>query len=319
MTLAFIVNSYNRLELLKTAIDSICSWYDPNKNRFKICFVIFDAGSSDGSIEWCKAFHDDRFRFVLLQAADGDDSSFSAGLNAGVDYAIRTFADLQYLVFYETDNAFLNSVALEQAIECLEKKTDLAGCGFTVRKHDGSGAGIGMPFPRLVHFALGKNVVHYLDLEAISFEWQRIDKDIVFSYADVVFTSPLVVRTSAWIASGGLDSQSFPFSDTDIDWAKRLRRIGWRLGVIKAVAVIHDNSQQISEWSKLRLLNFHRARLRYHLRYSGFWTYLVWPLPLFARHLIEWVLASFARPSARRRYLHGVFSRLLKSCFHRYN
>ena len=318
MTLAFIINSFNRLELLKYAISSIEEFSSKELGSCKIQLIIFDAGSSDGSVEWLMAYKHGCIKVVTLRPSAGEDSSFSAGLNAGVNYAIDTIPDLQYLIFYETDNAFKSFSPILSAIECLQAMEDLAGCGFTVKKHDGTGAGVGMPFPRLINFALGKKIVHYLKLESVPYRWSNVGNEVEFSYVDVVFTSPLVVKPVAWKQAGGLDAEAFPFSDTDIDWAKRLRSLGWRLGVIKSSDVIHDNVQQVSQWSKTRSLNFHRARLKYHLRYSGMRTYGFWPVILLTRHIFEYIACSFIKDGTRRMSLKSSCGALISRCLKKY-
>ena len=176
-----------------------------------------------------------------------------------------------------------------------------------------------MPFPGLLNFALGKNIVHKFQLEAIPYKWHFTPAGVNFSRVDVVFTSPLLIKLKAWRESGGFDAEAFPFSDCDIDWARKLSVKGWYMGVIQTDAVIHDNLSAISSWSKSRALQFHRARLRYFKRYYPGKILLVWPVLLLIRHTLEYMSVLFlVRNKDRREQLAGQFGGLLRLCLKGY-
>src|SRR5699024_2555903 len=110
--------------------------------------------------------------------------------------------------------------------------------------------------------------------------------DLTWSECDVVYTSPLLVRREAWERSGGFDSAQFPFSDCDLDWAWRLRKLGLKQAVVQTEAVIHDNREALSHWLASRALHFHRARLRLLRRHRGEWILAALPA-LWMRHVGE--------------------------------
>ncbi len=318
--IAVIINSFNRIELLKECLTVLSSWIPGSAFEGRLVAVIYDAGSTDGSIAWLQS-EGAKLNLptdVILPRA-GDDTSFSAGLNSGVSFAEKKWPTIKYLLFYETDNQILDAAPLSQALVQLKRRDKLAACGFTVRKHDGSPAGVGMAFPTLTNFVLGKNIVHKFNLEKIPYHWENHVEGIDFSEVDVVFTSPLLVKIEAWRASGGLDAAAFPFSDCDIDWARRLRAMGWRMGVIRSQYVIHDNKEALSTWSKSRAMQFHRARLRYFMRYRRVSVYFAWPSLLVLRHLSELFIAKLAvKNPVRRSQLSAQFSGLLKASLRRY-
>tara|TARA_R110000868_G_scaffold8774_13_gene44948 strand:+ start:83 stop:1054 length:972 start_codon:yes stop_codon:yes gene_type:complete len=317
--IAIIINSFNRLSLLKDGLSALVSWLPNSFFNDKCVIVIYDAGSTDGTIEWVnlnKTTMKIPIKLILPNA--GEDTSFAAGLNAGVAYANEIMPDLKYLLFYETDNQILSEKPLLGALKQIQTNKDLAACGFTVRYHNGLTAGVGMPFPKIINFVLGPRLVHAFNLEAISYSWEKVN-EIQFSEVDVVFTSPLLVKLEVWLESNGLDAETFPFSDCDIDWAMRLRLLGYKMGVIKTDNVIHDNCQETSSWSKTRSQHLHRARLRYFLRYYPKMIYLVWPHFLLVRHFFELVFIKlFIKDYKRRKHLHLIAKNLLASCFNRY-
>lgn len=314
--LAIIINSYNRLALLKTCLGVLSGWLPKSMYKDNYRVIVFDAGSTDGSLEWLEeeAWKADGL-LVLLEPEEGTDRCFAAGVNAGAAYAITHFPAVNYLLFYETDNLILDERPLLQAIALLNSMEQLGACGFTVRKIDGRRAGVGQPFPTLVNFALGKQLVERFGLERIPYRWHHPVADCDFSFVDVVYTSPLIVRADAWSATGGMDEKHFPFADSDIDWARRLRDLGWRSGVIKTTAVIHDNQQILSGWSKARSMQSHAGRLQYFKIHHPRMIYAVWPVLLLLRHLLELFTAIFiVRKQHRRRQLSAQFISLIRYC-----
>lgn len=313
--IAVIINSFNRFSLLKEALGALSSWVPTSSLKDRVAVVIYDAGSTDGTIEWVKAeIPNFKFTVDIITPQPGDDTSFAAGLNAGVDYADGKYSFLKFLLFYETDNQILEETPLLHALGQLELRTNLGACGFTVRKHDGSPAGVGQPFPSLVNFALGKHVVQHFQLEEIKYDWQKSATRGEFSEVDVVYTSPLLVRLEAWKDTKGLDTNLFPFSDCDVDWAKRLYDLGWRKGVVKTDAVIHDNREALSAWSKSRAIQNHRGRLRYFKRHKPLGVLAVWPVATMLRHSMEFLAAkTLVKDPVRKEQLSEQFKNLLKT------
>jgi GT2 family glycosyltransferase len=320
-TLGVVVNSFNRLTLLKTSLLALADWLPVSVFRNHHMVVIFDAGSTDGSLEWLASPDSlPDLKYKVIVPSGSEESSFSAGVNRAVNYLKEEYPWIQFLLLYETDNLINEQAPVLQAIHLLQTQADLAACGFTVQKYDGTAAGVGQPFPTLLNFALGKRLVYWLQLEAITYRWKQISPNLEFSHVDVVYTSPLVVSMQSWQASGGFNAALFPFSDCDVDWARRLRSLGWKMGVIKTDGVIHDNRQQLSEWSSMRALNSHCARLQYFRLRNPFSIYLVWPFPLLLRHSLEWITATLIiRDPVRSKQLRTQYSRLMASCFARYS
>ncbi len=318
--IAIIINSFNRLELLKACLGVLSDWIPESEFRHRCVAIVYDAGSTDGSLQWLQQDALNlNLPIHLMIPKPGDDTSFAAGLNAGVAHALEKFPGITFLLFYETDNQVLGHEPLTLAIEQLQSRQGLAACGFTVKRHDGSMAGVGQPLPSLLNFALGRNMVSKFNLEAIPYHWEINKSGTAFSEVDVVYTSPLVVRIDAWKQSGGLDTNMFPFSDCDVDWAHRLRKLGWKMGVIRTDAVIHDNLDALSAWSKSRALQYHRGRLRYFRKHSPVAVFAVWPAVLIFRHMIEWLAVKLmVREPTRRTNLSRQFSGLIKSCINKY-
>lgn len=310
--IAILINSFNRLELLQSSLSALEAWISKNPDDFGCRIYVFDAGSTDGSLEFLRERTAPKFH--LLTPEPDQDTSIAGGFNAAAAAALSDPSGVTHLLLYETDNAIHSADAVKSALAELDSRSELAACGFTVRRHDGRPAGVGMPFPRLRSFLAGQKTSRFFQMERVPYRWESSGKG-KFSFVDVVFTSPLLVKAGAWKDTGGMDSKVFPFSDCDVDWAKRLALKGWKMGVVETADVIHDNQKALSEWSKTRAIDFHRARLRYFRRYRPIGIFLIWPWLLILRHALELMVARlFIRDAHRRDRLTGQFSRLLRSC-----
>jgi GT2 family glycosyltransferase len=284
--LVAIINSFNRRLLLERAIGSLF----PALRDLAVpsAAIVFDAGSTDGSLEFLQRWQEDHAndRLVVISPRDSKSSSFSDGVNAACAAAEENFPGLHWLFFYETDNALRSAEPLRQAIALLSQERKIAAAGFTVTSEAGERIGYGMRFPGALSLALGQNISGLLHLHNPNeTSWQRTGS-VRWCTCDIVFTSPLLVRREAWKQSGGFDATRFPFSDSDLDWAWRCARLGWTMAVIDCDGVVHDNLEQMSAWSAGRVIDFHRSRLRLLRRYRGAHVSLIKPV-LFARHALE--------------------------------
>lgn len=316
--LAIVINSFNRRELLECCLDALDRWVTAPDLDFRCKIYVFDPGSTDGSLQLLRARAEASSMIRLLVPGPSQNTSIAAGFNAGAQAGLEDEHRATHLLFYETDNIISSAEPVVLALAELDARPRLAACGFTVRYRNGRTAGVGMPFPTLRAFLVGNQISHFLQLERVSYRWEESARGR-FSFVDVVFTSPLVVKAEAWKEAGGMDYDNFPFSDCDVDLAKRLASEGWTMGVIERSDVIHDNQSSLSEWSRYRAMNFHRARLRYFKRYRPRSVFAVWPSLLMLRHAMELLAASlFVRDKARRSKLMQQFLDLLRRCLRHY-
>lgn len=297
-----VINSFNRKALLQHAVDSLAVAL--RNAPFGSAIIVFDAGSEDGSREFLFRWSQENpvDNLIILAPSNGR-SSFSEGVNAACATALTRFPGCRWLFLYESDNWLENVRPLERAIALLKLQSHLAAVGFTVRKHNREPFGYGMRFPSPLSLALGQNMAFFYNLHAPNECRWEVMVGVRWRICDVVFTSPLVIRRQAWEESGGFDANAFPFSDTDLDWAWRCAKLGWKLAVIETDDVVHDNLEQFSPWSATRVIDFHRNRLRLLKRHLGRHVNVIKPL-LFFRHFVEtMILAGKSRsdPQAKQK------------------
>lgn len=281
-----VMNSFERATLLGLALPSVRGALEALKVPSLV--VIFDAGSQDGSIELARSAAADggSVPVALLEAGPGEEASFAAGCNAAAAWGAAAAPDADHLLFFETDNLLDDPEPLRRALELLGARPELGAVGFTVRRVDGTPAAFGCSPPGAVGFLLGQRAAAWLGLDAPALgPWQALG-DARWALAPILYTSPLLVRLAAWRATGGMDAAAFPFTDSDLDWCLRASGAGWRLAVLEAERVIHDNRELASSWSRRRVVHFHRSRLRL-LRKHGIPGARLLPPLRWTRHLLE--------------------------------
>jgi GT2 family glycosyltransferase len=288
-----VINSFNRRPLLEKALGSLTQAL--RAAPFGSAIVVFEAGSNDGSVEFLRSWNglNPGDNLVVVESATSD-SSFSEGVNRGSAMALERFPECRWLFLFETDNWLQTAEPLNHAVQLLEEEPQLAAVGFTVKRHAGEFCGYGMSFPTALSLALGLNLSARWNLDQPDNSPWRTSNGFRWRMCDVVFTSPLLIRREAWLQTGGLDAERFPFSETDVDWAWRCAEARWKMAVIASEQVVHDNLQQASAWSANRVIEFHRSRLRLLKRHRGEWIGLIKPV-LFLRHCIETLLLTFRR------------------------
>jgi GT2 family glycosyltransferase len=300
--LVTIINSFNRRELLERAIKSLV--HALRKASFGSAIIVFEAGSDDGSKEFlrscCEENPDDNLTVVM---SAGGRSSFSDGVNTACATALQRFPECQWLFLYETDNWLASVEPICRAISLLKTRPELAAAGFTVKRHSGIFCGYGMRFPSSISLALGLNLSMLWNLDSPNESVWQVTDGVRWRTCDAMFTSPLVIRREAWERTGGFDAESFPFSDSDLDWAWRCAKSGWKMAVIASEEVVHDNLEQPSAWSASRVIDFHRSRLRLLRRHRKNRARLLKPV-LFLRHFVETILLACkagSDPAAQRK------------------
>jgi len=312
--LSVVINSYNRVDLLEGALLSLVQGLGDVSLDTSI--VVFDAGSTDGSVG-CVRKMDEKVDppIHLIQPEEGESGSFAAGVNTAIEFAADEYPELEWCLLYETDNYLKNPDAIVEAIDLLQQRQELAAVGFAVERHDGVKAGYGERFPTATSFVLGQTLSSVLGLEAPNPTW-REEAGHRFTYSDVVYTSPLLVRHDCWEDVGGMDQDAFPFTDSDIDLCWRLQKKGYRCAVLDTTGVVHDNREVASEWSEERVERFHRSRMRVLLRHRDVRVEVI-QIFLFLRHIAEIPILALLSVMGRRplesvatrlKLLRGVFS-----------
>ena len=118
---SIIVPVYNAKKYLKDCIDSIL------KQSFQdFDLILVDDGSTDGSIELCRAYADDYARINLICKENGGISSVR---NIGVNWAIDN-SDSDFILFIDSDDLMKKNLLERVIISQKENNADIVCFGF---------------------------------------------------------------------------------------------------------------------------------------------------------------------------------------------
>lgn len=291
ITTVFLVSSFNRLSLLKEACDNLLGFIQLHPD-FGI--LLLDAGSTDGSKEYLIELKQ-KHPSVLAIMLEQDLPSFSEGVNRLFQQVLHSFPDATEAFLFETDNLIKNEAAVIGARALLRRQNNLGAVGFTVQNMAGQYLIPGSTFLKTSATILGLQVSGKLGLERMPLrQWQQAD-GIQWHYYDVLYTSPLLVKLEAWQKTGGMDAYHFPFAESDVHWAWKLKQAGFRQAIVQCTGIIHDNRAAVSAWSSKRVYEVHKRRLLYIRLVKGSFVAALITLPLALRHCIEglYFLLSF--------------------------
>jgi len=291
---AVIINSFNRLVLLQDCLPNIIESLEAIK--IPAVFIILDAGSTDGSVEYVQQMQQGNAGIILVAVKAEENISFSAGCNRAIKEALDRYPTLPYLLFFETDNLFKDVLPLQQAFQLIKEKPELASVGFWIEKITGEKMVYGNSTPSVAGFILGQPLATRLGIEQVTPKWIASNTGSEYTYTSIVFTSPLLVRAKAWTDAGGMDEQNFPFSDSDTDLCLKFIQAGYKNVVLNGKGVVHDNRNNKSSWSGKRVYNYHQARFRLLTKHKA-WSKGILQMTLPLRHAMELLMGKLMKKS----------------------
>jgi N-acetylglucosaminyl-diphospho-decaprenol L-rhamnosyltransferase len=258
-----VVNTSQR-ELLLRGLDAIA------RERASLPIagevLVIDNGSRDGSAQAARE-HPAVDEVIALEQRRGK------ALN---DSELLRRARGRYALLLNEDSELLPgaSAALYQA---LEEHPDAACAGAALRRPDGSGQPSAWRFPTASTALVGALFLHRLFTVQSRGEKTR--------EVDWCQSAALLVRRSAAEQVGYLDQDFFVYSD-EVDFARRLRDVGWHSVYVPAAVAIHHEQLSTDAVPERRIVELARNRdlyMRKHhsptaariVRWLTAWTYLL--------------------------------------------
>ncbi len=313
LDLLIVIVSYNTKELLEDCLRSVYG----SVGDFEYAVCVVDNNSTDGSAEMVRA----RFPQVHLIESDvnggyayannlalrahgfrdAPDSVASAGKASGTSAPC-------YVLLLNPDTV-LPETALRDMLAFLDDHPDTAIAGPKLVRQDGRLdmacrrsfpspavsfyrlSGLSKLFPR--HPRFGRYNLTYLDPDVVT-------------EVDSVVGAFMLVRGEAIQQAGILDERFFMYGE-DIDWAYRIKELGWRAFYYPRVQVLHYKGESSKQRSRAATIAFYRAMKLFYVKHYRSHTFFL------LNWLIEggiWLLLGWAmlRNALRPRDRRGVAS-----------
>ncbi len=269
LDLAIVVLSFNTCELLRNCLRSVLASSD--EIRFQVCVV--DNGSTDGSVEMVRS----EFPAVHL-IVNRANVGFSAGNNVGLRwFGFNDAADgvvdkrlPRYALLLNPDT-LVPATAFTRMVAFMDVHPQSGVAGPRVRRPDGSldlACRRSFPTPEVSFYRqVGLSRLFPNSRRFNAYNLAFLAEDAVHQ-VDSVVGAYMQIRREA-IAQAGLLDEAFFMYGEDLDWAKRIKDVGWQVWYNGQVEITHVKEASSSQSAKSRI-DFTEAQwIFYRKHYQG--------------------------------------------------
>jgi N-acetylglucosaminyl-diphospho-decaprenol L-rhamnosyltransferase len=289
--LSYCVVNTSQRDLLVRGLDALAR--ERATLPFSVEVLVLDNGSRDGSAAAARA-HPTVDELIALEQRRGK------GLN---DSELLSRARGRYALLLNEDSELLAGATLALR-DALEQHPDAACAGARLLRPDGVGQACAWRFPTPLTALAGALFVHRL--YTVQSNGQRTRE------VDWCQSAALLVRREAAAQVGYLDPDFFVYSD-EVDFARRLRDVGWRSLYVPSATAVHHEQLSTDAVPERRIVEMARNRdlymRKHHSRAAA----------LTVRWLTAWsyavrALAALVLPGhSQRRYWRHVTATLRPS------
>jgi len=307
LELGLVILNWNTRDLLRACLQSVFAAY--GIERYRVCVV--DNASSDGSAEMVRA----EFPQVLLIASPRNDG-YAAGNNLGL--RALGFTDLNdkspsphhsisspptYALLLNPDTV-LPKNALAEMVAYMEAHPQCGVAGPKILLPDGSldlACRRSFPTPEVSFYrltGLSKLFPKHKRFGRYNLTYLSPDEE---TEVDSVVGAFMLVRGAAIAQAGLLDEKFFMYGE-DLDWALRIKQLGWQVRYTPHVTILHVK-RAASRRSHKAQIAFHEAMLYFYNKHYARRTHpLVGGLVVLGIRLNLW-LTSWREKFTRRELL----------------
>ena len=242
-----VISTHNRREKLVRLIRSILESNYP-KDRLEI--IVIDDASTDGTYEHIRS------TFPNIKALRSDKELFpSMARNLGA-----RISNGKYIFFLDDDN-IIDKNTIGKLVDFLDKHPDYGLVGplmFYLEQPNViwcTGAIIDKPLYRLIHLCQGKRAeeCHIIKRKVIECDY---------------IPNAYMIRKHIFEKIGGFDHVRFPIAWEEIDLAIRVKKLGYRVGIVTTAKVWHDVPlTKDFHITPIRAYYRGRSRILFYLKY----------------------------------------------------
>ena len=276
---AIVIVSWNVRELLRRCIVSVHASLASTSVSYQI--VVVDNASHDGTPAMLRA---ECPEVHLIES--GGNLGFAGGNNLGMRWALESAMPPDFLFVLNPDTEVVGD-AIPHLVSWLQQHLDVAVVGPLLRYPDGSIQSSRRRVPTAG--------VYFFESTPLELRWPqnrwarsyRLENVDPANEQDVdwLVGAALLVRRDA-IEQAGLFDASYSLYSEELEWQRRLRRVG-RIVYLPSAEVIHHEGQSSLQLPTRRLVLFHTNRLRYIRRYHGLFLALAVRIFIIVAYSIE--------------------------------
>ncbi len=250
--LAIVIVSYNVRELLRACLESIPT----GAEGLSTVVYVVDNRSNDGSAAMVRQ----DFPGIRLIEAE-ENRGYSYGNNLALRKLVEDReASYRHVLLLNPDTV-VPLRSLTKLVEFVDERPEVGAAGPRLLRPDGSldlacrrsFPGLWVSFTRLS----GLSKLFPRSRLLARYNLTFLDDKGVYE-VDSVVGACMLVRWSTFEQAGLLDETFFMYGE-DLDWAFRMRQIGWKIVYNGQVLVIHHKGASSRQRSRQSILAFHQA------------------------------------------------------------
>ena len=276
MELSIIVVNWNTREILDKCLASIYS----SQTTISYDIWVVDNNSSDGSVQMI----DKKFPNTHV-ITNETNAGFARGNNQAI---MESSAD--YVMLLNPDTIIEENV-LQGLFGYLEEHQDVGAVGPRLLNPDGTLQESAYPEPTLWReFWRLFHLDHFKHYGAYPMaEWSISDPRDV----DVLVGACFLVRRKVLDQVGLLDENFFVYSE-EVDFCKRIRDYGWRIGWFPSVKVTHLGGQATRQVQQEMFLPLYQGKIQYFRKHNSLAVVWAYKFVLFMAAIIRLFMTPFA-------------------------
>lgn len=273
-----LIVNYNTAGLLHRCLEQVMA----SVTDHQVAVTVVDNGSHDGSVDLTRAAFPD----VRVIAA-GKNLGFAGGNNIGLRAILGGLGpDVNiahhYVLLLNTD-LFVAPDTIQVLVDFLEAHDTVGVAGPRVTLRNGTldlACRRSFPTPRSAVAKLLGLSKRFPNSELLaSYNMTHLCADQI-TEVDSVMGACMVVRVAAITGPRGaglLDDRFFMYGE-DLDWAFRIKRLGWRVFYNPSTSVLHFKGATSAQRSERMIVEFYRAMYLFHQKHyaATMWRPLNW-------------------------------------------
>ncbi len=221
-SISVVIPVHNRRETTLAGLRSLCA---AGTDGLDVRVVVVDDGSTDGTGDAIRA------EFPLIEVIEGDGTlHYAGGTNRGIEASLRHAPDF---IVTANDDAEFDSALFVNLLRCADRNPGAVIGALLVRHEDPS-----IVFQVGLHFDVRYGGWH------VPQNWHVEDLPPGDLEVETVVGNCLMVPTELVRAVGLMDERRFPVGAADVQWVRRMQRIGRRC-VIATDAIVFCRANDV--------------------------------------------------------------------------
>ncbi len=286
LDLAVIIVSWNNAAVILPALQSLRADLDNTSLRHEVWLV--DSASNDATVELVRE-HFPQVKLLVCERNLGFGAANNLALNS-LGFAGGSSSDTPAAVYLLNPDTLAQPGSTQTLYDTLMGSPQLGVVGARLSYADGSFQHSAFRFPglRQVYCELFPVPGRLLDGRFNGRYPRSLYESAAAFFIDFPLGATMMLKRAAILQSGGFDEDFFIYCE-EVDWAWRIRKLGWHIACEPRAHVIHLGGQSTGQANPSSFVHLWRSRLILMDKH----------LPGWKRRLARWLIVRGMRRKLR--------------------